>query len=176
MVALFSLTAVAMPLSLAGQAPPQLPDSVQRMVRQLEVLETRLGPIEQMALATAPELTEMSSQIQGDVVVRMLEMYPSLSDGMDRLMFMEEEKVAAQQAANVGRIEQLMAQGSALNDSIQAARDEALQDEALRTRLREYQEALVVQMIAIDPNAELIIDEMTALNARIEAADLGGDE
>ncbi len=174
-LSVLGLMLIAAPLTAQQMTPPpqqqqELPDSVQEMMAEFQEKQAALQEIQTQAVQASDELQGMQMAIQEQIEEAMRAIEPEMDDIIEQLQAMEAEAQAAQQAEDMERLQALMTEAQALDGRLQQAQAQALERDDIQESIEEYQEVLMVEMLEIDPEAEVLLEEVEALADRIESA------
>ncbi len=166
-------TAMALLLASPGLAqtgPPtedQLTPEVRAMLEELEETQERLEELQDQALAGSPPLRELQENM-ADVVSRTLQQIePEYDRLLERLNQLQREGVAAQQAQDVQKYQEVMTEAQQIQIRIEAAQDETFERPEVSRAVTAYQELLIEEMTKINPVAPLLRNRMEELVAEL---------
>lgn len=155
---------------LAQTGPPtedQLTPEVRAMLEELEETQERLEELQDQALAGSPPLRELQENM-ADVVSRTLQQIePEYDRLLERLNQLQREGVAAQQAQDVQKYQEVMTEAQQIQIRIEAAQDETFERPEVSRAVTAYQELLIEEMTKINPVAPLLRNRMEELVAEL---------
>jgi len=173
--AVLGLALVTAPLS-AQQMPQQqqqqqqMPPEMQEMVEEFQEKQQRLQALSQQALSENPELMEAQVALEEKVEEAMRAIEPETDQLIERLQAMQAEAQAAQEAEDMERLQGLMTEAQSMNERLQVAQTQALEQDEIQQAIEEFQDDMMDEMLAIDPEAEELQERVEELGAQLQAA------
>lgn len=170
--AVLGLALVTAPLS-AQQMPQQqqqMPPEMQEMVEEFQEKQQRLQALSQQALSENPELMEAQVALEAQVEEAMRAIEPETDQLIERLQAMQAEAQAAQEAEDMERLQGLMTEAQSMNERLQVAQTQALEQDEIQEAIEEFQDDMMDEMLAIDPDAEELQERVEELGAQLQAA------
>lgn len=148
-----------------GSAQPGMqqemdPEAMGQMI-EIQQIQQRLEPISQQALQDE-ELTAEMLAIQTRMQNAMREEDAELADRMESV---REELVAAQQAGDQERVQEIMSNSQALQTEFQALQAKVFERPEIRESIDDFEAKHRERMIEIDPEAEPLLDRLDELVA-----------
>lgn len=169
------------PLMAQGEGPPptmpqqpQMPDSVRELMTEFQEIQRTLDSIQTQAVEANPELRAQQAQLQETVQEKMIEMHPDLEPKMDRMETLQGEIQQAQQSQNQQKVQQLISEARGIQQEIQTAQADALEEEEVSEAVDSFRDNLVDAMSEVDPEVEEKLDRMDELAQRIRNIQMGG--
>jgi hypothetical protein len=158
--AIVSTIALAL-LVLPAVAVAQGPSEQEAVQIQLRLMQTQQQAMQDPGVQTAyEELTE-------HLLTAMERVDPSVGDKAARAETLQAEAIAAQQADDDQRLQQLAAEAEQLQTEFAVLQQQAMQDPELQASMVNFQDRVVAKMTEIDP-------ETPQLLARLEELHGGG--
>jgi hypothetical protein len=174
------LAFVALPqVGFAQQAVPTpmdvqpAPDSVQAMMTEYQNTAQRYTAINNEAFTANSELQTRETEINDLIMSALLETHPLAEAQMARLDAIEAEAYTAQQAQDVAKLGELITEANNLQADLQAAQEIVLQRDDVKSRIESFEAALLVAMLAIDPETDTLRMRLDELYAFLNAAQGG---
>lgn len=166
-----SLLFVVAPAGLVAQQqgaidPAQLPPEAQELIAELQQLQVRLQPIQQEAMQD-PEIQAAQQALGAEIQSVMVELDPETPERIERLRELMGEAQAAQAAQDQAAMAELVAEGRALEQELQAAQAEAIQTPEIAPRVEAFEARLLERMLEVDPQAGSLIERARELDARL---------
>lgn len=163
--------AVLVPLDTSAQQA-ELPPEVQEWVNEMQELQAQLETVQAEALADTA-LQRHQEQVGQVVRAAMIDVDPSLEEGLDRMEQLIAEARVAQEASDAQKITELTAEAQTLQPKIEQAQAQAMTVPAVQEEINEFQERLQDRMVEIDPDARTKLARLQELDARVRAV-IGG--
>lgn len=175
-LAVLSLAALGAPA--AGQTPtpapqpqgqqPQIPDSVRTMIQEFQQLQQRLNSLQQQALQQNEELQAEQEALQETVEDAMVQVDSSVEESMTRMEELRTEMQEAREAENQQQMMALSQEAGQLRGRLQSAQSAVMQRPAVQEEIQSFQDNLLDEMIAINPEAEDLVDELETLSQQLQ--------
>ena len=143
-----------------GQAAPMpgqdMDPEMMALMQEAQQLQERLGPLQQQALQDE-ELAGQRMDLQERVESAMREENAELIDRMEDL---ETEFMAAQQAGDQERLQQIGMEAQGLDMELQALQQSVFERPDIQEPLEAFEEAQRARMLELDPEAADLLDRM----------------
>jgi hypothetical protein len=167
-----ALAALMLPSGLAAQqqepaAPEQ--EQVQSWMAELQQVHGKLESIQQKAIQD-PQLQAAQEALGERVKAAIEKADPTLAQSMARAEALEKEAVAAQEAGDQAKLQELGAEAQQIQAQFMAAQQKAFAQPELAARMEAFQASLEEKMVAIDPAAEPLIARFQELQQKLAAA------
>lgn len=152
------------------QAPGQtaLPDSVQQMIQEFRGLQNRLASLQDSALQQSDQLQSQQAEIQESIQTAITETNPELEEDIARMEELQQEMQEAREAQNRERMMQLSMEAGQIRSQLQSAQADVMERPAIQEEIESFQNQLLDEMIAIEPETEELIAQLEALNERFQ--------
>lgn len=159
---------------LAENPVPLPQDSIQEALSQFQALDQRVNAVQEQAMAARPELQEEQAEIQQAIEEAMFSAHPDLQAALqERLPAMQDEATAAEEAQDTARLQALNTEYQGIMSRVEQAQADVVEEEAMRTRLTDYQSRVMAAMVEVDPEIEAVFERLQALASRLDAT-IGG--
>lgn len=159
------------PLETSAQQA-ELPPEVQEWVTEMQELQAELETVQEEALADTA-IQRQQKEVADVVRAAMIDVDPSLEEGLDRMEQLIAEARVAQEASDAEKIAELTAEAQQLQPKIEQAQVQAMNVPAVQEEINEFQERLQDRMVEIDPEARTKLARLQELDARVRAV-IGG--
>ena len=159
------------PAPAPGQQAPgqaELPDSVQQMIQDFRGLQNRLASLQDSALQRSDQLQERQAEIQESIQTAITESNPELEEDIARMEELQQEMREAQQAQNRERMMQLSMEAGQIRSQLQSAQADVMERPAIQEDIESFQNELLDEMIAIEPQTEELIAQLESLSDRFQ--------
>lgn len=169
--AILMAAAALAPLEASAQQQ-ELPPEVQEWVNEMQELQAQLETVQAEALADTA-IQRQQEEVADVVRAAMIDVDPSLEEGLDRMEQLIAEARVAQEAADAQKITELTAEAQTLQPKIEQAQQQAMSVPAVQEQITEFQDRLQERMVEIDPEARTKLARLQELDARVRAV-IGG--
>ena len=159
--------ALLAPAALGAQQQA-IPPEAQALVTEMQELQVELGPIQQQALADA-DLQAAQQELGEKVRAAMAEADPEMPARMERLTALQAQAQEAQAAQDQERMQAIVTEAQQIEQSLQAAQQEAIARPELDAEIEAFQTRLEQKMVEIDPDAAPLLERMRAIDAELRA-------
>lgn len=174
-----ALSMIAAPSRAQDRVPDSVPaapvpqDSLQAALTRFRTLETRVNGVQNQALQASPELQAEQDSIQSALEAAVYEAHPELEQVLkERMPEIQQEAAAAQAAQDATKLKALQNEYQGIMGRLQDAQGEVLEQEEMKARLEAFQDAMMVEMVKLDPEVDEMFAELKALADRLDATDL----
>ena len=151
-----------------GQAPPALPDSIQQMLQEFRSLQTELASLQDEAIQQSDELQAQREDIQETIESAMAESNPEIEDDIARMEELQQEMAEAREAQDQQQMMALSQEAGQLRSRLQSAQSSVMQRPAVQEEIESFQQNLLDEMLAINPDAEEMVDELESLSQQLQ--------
>jgi membrane protein involved in colicin uptake len=168
-----ALVAMLAALPLSAQEPPmpppqqEVPDSVQAMIAEYREVAEEVQTLQQQALESSTALQTRQEEVREKLEIALNEVDPETNANLERLQALEPEVMAAQQAQDLAKAQELFQEAQALQARIQEAQMVALERPDVQAEIETFQGELAEEMARIDPRAPELLATMRALETRL---------
>jgi len=152
-----------------GQAPPALPDSIQQMLQEFRSLQNELASLQDEAIQQSDELQAQRDDIQETIESAMAESNPEIEDDIARMEELQQEMTEAREAQDQQQMMALSQEAGQLRTRLQSAQSSVMQRPAVQEEIESFQQNLLDEMLAINPDAEEMVDELESLSEQLQA-------
>lgn len=164
-----ALFALVVPAGLSAQEAAPTNTQIQEWFVEMQELHGRLGALQTRALQD-PQLHAEQEALGVSIKTAMEKFDPRLQQSLARMQSLESEAVAAEQAGDEAKIEELEAEAQAIQEQFLLAQQHALQDSAIASRVQSFQTKLERKMSQLDPQAEALIARFQELEMKLALA------
>lgn len=151
-----------------GQAPPALPDSIQQMLQEFRSLQNELASLQDEAIQQSDELQAQRDDIQETIESAMAESNPEIEDDIARMEELQQEMTEAREAQDQQQMMALSQEAGQLRGRLQSAQSAVMQRPAVQEEIQTFQDNLLDEMIALNPEAEDLVDELETLSQQLQ--------
>jgi DNA repair exonuclease SbcCD ATPase subunit len=164
-----SAALLVMVSTAAAQEPPPPPptEETEAIQRELAQIQEQLQQIEERAMEEDPTLQEEQDALQDLFLETMTRIDPNVEQTLDRLDGLQEEIQTAQQAQDMERLQELVAEGQQLQQQIGQAQAAAMQDERLTGEIEAYEEKVISKMEEIEPETPTLMARLQELASQL---------
>lgn len=164
------LTLFAAAPALAQQpAQPQMSDSAQALMMEMQQVQQKLAQIQQKALEQSPALQQQRESLKQTVEDAMREDNPQIDQKLDRMQELRSDLQAAQQAEDGQQVQQLMTEARQIQQEVQQAQAQAMEREDIAEELDAFQDRMIEEMKKVDPETEQLLARMEELAAALQS-------
>ncbi len=133
------------------------------LIGELQELQQQLGPIQDQVMQD-PELQRHLEEVRDQVDQAMRADNPEL---LDRMSSLEAEFVAAQEAEDQARMQELGMQAQAMEMELRQAQEAVLSRPDIQERIEAFEAEQRAKMLEIDPEAGSMMDRMDEIVERL---------
>jgi chromosome segregation ATPase len=143
-----------------------LPAEAGQILAEIQTIQQQLEPIHRRAMADR-RIQESQEALSSEIQTAMVRIDPSLPAQVERFAALEREMAAAQAQQDRRRIEQITAEARGIQERLERAQAQVLQQPAIGRRMESFQAELMAGMKAIDPQAERLVTRLAQLDSRL---------
>lgn len=151
-----------------GQAMPQLPDSIQQMLQEFRGLQNELASLQDQAIQESDELQTQRDDIQETIESAMAEANPGIEDDIARMEELQQEMTEAREAQDQQQMMALSQEAGQLRSQLQSAQSGVMERPAVQEEIQSFQDNLLDEMIALNPEAEDLVEELDSLSQQLQ--------
>jgi hypothetical protein len=170
---LVAALAMGTPVAIAAQQAealsPVAETELEAWLTEYQEVHTQLEGIQQQALQD-PELNSIQEQLGSRIREAMENRDPSIPERITRAQALESELMGAQQAGDVERLQQLMAEAQEIEQYFITVQQAVIEDPSMAPEITAFQTRLEQKMGELDPGATALIARFKELEMKIEAA------
>lgn len=159
--------ALLAPAALTAQQQA-LPAEAQALVVEMQELQVQLGPVQQEALADA-ELQAAQQALGEKVRAAMAEADPEMPARMERLTALQSQALEARAAQDEERMAAIVTEAQQIQQSLQAAQQQAIDRPEIDAELEAFQSRLVQKMVELDPETAPLLERMREIDAELRS-------
>lgn len=162
------------PLPGAGPQQEQLPDSITALLMEVQMLQQRLGGIQQQALQEDTALQQKQEILQERIEKAMIEADPQVETATARLQALQQEAQAAQAAQDTTTLMGLVQEAQQLQERLEVAQESVMEQPEVMGAMEAFRADLLVAMKRVEPETDTLIERFESLVAKLQAA-AGGE-
>lgn len=132
----------------------EMDPEIMELIMEMQEIQQKLGPIQQQAMQDATLMSTLQD-LQERIESGMRAENPTL---MDRVDTFQSDMMAAQEAGDQERLQQMMMEAQGLQQEMQALQSHVLDQPDIRADVEAFEAAQRARMIEIDPEAEALLD------------------
>ncbi|HUH12374.1 MAG TPA: hypothetical protein VMK65_04660 [Longimicrobiales bacterium] len=161
------------PVPLPGAQQQQVPDSIRTMLMEVQMLQQRLGSIQQQALETDTALQHQQETLQERIEAAMKETDPQVAAATERMQALEQEAAAAQAAQDTAALMTLVQEAQQLQGRLEAAQEAVMEKPEVAGAMDAFRADLLVAMKKVEPETDALIERFESLVQKLQAASGG---
>ena len=166
-----ALAQVALPG--AGPQQEQLPDSITALLMEVQMLQQRLGGIQQQALAEDTSLQQKQASLEARIEEAMKAADPQVETATARLQALQQEAQAAQAAQDTTALMGLVQEAQQLQMRLEVTQEAVLEQPEVAGAMEAFRADLLVAMKKVEPETDTLIERFESLVAKLQAASGG---
>src|SRR5690606_31117791 len=144
-------------------------EEMQGWYMELQELHTQLEAIQQQALADQT-LAARQEALGEEIRVAMEARDSTMATRIERMSALEAEAMAAQEANNVARLQELMDEANGIQEHLFGLQQQIVEEPAIAAKLDLFQTDLQQKMLQLNPNVQQMMDRFRELETKLTAA------
>jgi hypothetical protein len=132
-------------------------------------LQQRLNGLQQQAMQDSVLQAEYAT-LETIVEAHMAAADPKLAERRDRMVQLQQEMGAAQQAGEEEKMQGLLEEGTALQEMLRQVQQETMAREDVQEKMTAFRDHVLEKMTEIDPEASKLVDRANEIGEQLSAA------
>jgi len=154
---------------LPATSPAPFPGSGDDLRSEYAAVQQRLNGLQQQAMQDTV-IQKQYAELEAMVETQMKAADPELEQRRTRLMELQGEMGAAQQAGEDDKLQALLEEGTAIQGLLRQTQQETMALEEVEAKMTAFREAILARMAEIDPEAPKLVDRANELGEQLTAA------
>lgn len=149
------------------------PNSPEGLMAEYQQVQERLGRLQVQAIQESEELEARRTELDGLVTAAMNEINPESDAQIERLSVLSDEAMAAQEAQDSARLQEIMTEAMAIRSELEAAQTAAVGRDDVQMEIQSFEEELMARVVEIDPDAPGLLVRLEELTAVLSSGGPG---
>ena len=150
-------------------AAPGAPGPGATLRDEYMAVQQRLNSLQQQAMQDTV-LQQEYAALEATVEAQMKAADPKLEERRARMMELQGEMAAAQQAGEEEKLQELLEEGTSLQNLLRQTQEQTMALEDVQAAMTGFRDKVLAQMAKIDPEAPALVERANAIGEQLAAA------